>query len=304
MYLSSTTIDKYLVLFPEFSYNCFTKIMSHDVLLRQILGPFKEYRQARPKEGGETKIDEFNQLRTYPVDDISANEFGHEWAVKTVMLEEFDEEIREALCTRSKEEVTTRKGIRVSNEDGGYHSTPDFLQRLTVADDDDEEAKKGEMSSKFLPQFLRFVSMQLESFPSLKRTRPPMTTSWINRLGTNNSNGLHNHASAKLSGVFYFDEYEADVDSAAAQEPKPGDLLLRTASAAMRKNENMGEWCEYVIIRPQRGKLVLFEPKLLHGVVASHRERFSLAMNFGEKNVSFEDPNEAGKKVSVRPIEL
>jgi len=69
--------------------------MSHDVLLRQILGPFKEYRQARPKEGGETKIDEFNQLRTYPVDDISANEFGHEWAVKTVMLEEFDEEIRE-----------------------------------------------------------------------------------------------------------------------------------------------------------------------------------------------------------------
>ena len=111
--------------------------MSHDVLLRQILGPFKEYRQARPKEGGETKVDEFNQLRTYPVDDISANEFGHEWAVKTVMLEEFDEEIREALCTRSKEEVTTRKGIRVSNEDGGYHSTPDFLQRLTVADDDD-----------------------------------------------------------------------------------------------------------------------------------------------------------------------
>ena len=67
-----------------------------------------------------------------------------------------------------------------------------------------------------LPQFLRFVSMQLRSFPSLKRTRPPMTTSWINRLGTNNSNGLHNHASAKLSGVFYFGDYEADVDSIAA----------------------------------------------------------------------------------------
>ena len=73
----------------------------------------------------------------------------------------------------------------------------------------------------------------------------------------------------------------------------------------MRKNENMGEWCEYVIIRPQRGKLVLFEPKLLHGVVTLRTESdFKLAMNFGEKNVSFEDPNEGGKKVSVRPIEL
>jgi hypothetical protein len=111
---------------------------------------------------------------------------------------------------------------------------------------------------------------------------------------------------AKLSGVFYFDDYEADVDAEwrEAKEPKPGDLLLRTASAATRKNETVGDWCEYVIVRPQRGKLVLFEPNLLHGVVPSHRERFSLAMNFGEMDVCFEDPNEDGKKIKVLPIDL
>ena len=89
-----------------------------DVPLRQILGPFKEYRQARSKEN-ETTIDEDKGeivLRTFPVDDISANEFGYSWKVKTVkMAEELLDKTKEALRSRSKEEVTTRKGIRVSN---------------------------------------------------------------------------------------------------------------------------------------------------------------------------------------------
>ena len=78
-----------------------------------------------------------------------------------------------------------------------------------------------------------FSTKTRESFPSLK-TPPPITTSWINRLSVNNSNGLHNHADAKLSGVFYFEDYEADVDAEwrGAKEPRPGDLLLRTASSA------------------------------------------------------------------------
>jgi len=244
----------------------------------------------------------------FPVDDISANEFGYEWQIKTVKDEFYGTTSTSTstgvLRSLSEEEVTTRKGIRVSNKDGGYHSTPDFLQRLIDDEIDDDIAKKQEMAM-FFGRFLRFVRKHVESFPSLK-TPPPITTSWINRLSVNNSNGLHNHANAKLSGVFYFEDYEADVDAEwrGAKEPRPGDLLLRTASSAKRKNETVGEWCEYVIIRPQRGKLVLFEPNLLHGVVPSHRERFSLAMNFGEKNVSFEDPNEGGKKVTVRPISL
>ena len=241
----------------------------------------------------------------FPVDDISANEFGYEWKMKTVKDEFYGTTSKTGvLRSLSEEEVTTRKGIRVSNKDGGYHSTPDFLQRLIDDEIDDDIAKKQEMAM-FFGRFLRFVRKHVESFPSLK-TPPPITTSWINRLSVNNSNGLHNHANAKLSGVFYFEDYEADVDAEwrGAKEPRPGDLLLRTASSAKRKNETVGEWCEYVIIRPQRGKLVLFEPNLLHGVVPSHRERFSLAMNFGEKNVSFEDPNEGGKKVTVRPISL
>ena len=56
----------------------------------------------------------------------------------------------------------------------------------------------------------------------------------------NNSNGLHNHADAKLSGVFYFEDYEADVDAEwrGAKEPRPGDLLLRTASSAKLKERD------------------------------------------------------------------
>ena len=281
--------------------------MSDDILVKEILGPFKEYRKVQPKE--EETIDDGTgviKVLFFPVDDISANEFGYEWQIKTVKDEFYGttSTTTGVLRSLSEEEVTTRKGIRVSNKDGGYHSTPDFLQRLIDDEIDDDIAKKQEMAM-FFGRFLRFVRKHVESFPSLK-TPPPITTSWINRLSVNNSNGLHNHANAKLSGVFYFEDYEADVDAEwrGAKEPRPGDLLLRTASAAKRKNETVGEWCEYVIIRPQRGKLVLFEPNLLHGVVPSHRERFSLAMNFGEKNVSFEDPNEVGKKVTVRPISL
>ena len=280
--------------------------MSDDILLKQILGPFKEYRKVQPKE--EETIDDGTgviKVLFFPVDDISANEFGYEWKMKTVKDEFYGTTSKTGvLRSLSEEEVTTRKGIRVSNKDGGYHSTPDFLQRLIDDEIDDDIAKKQEMAM-FFGRFLRFLRKHVESFPSLK-TPPPITTSWINRLSVNNSNGLHNHADAKLSGVFYFEDYEADVDAEwrAAKEPRPGDLLLRTASSAKRKNETVGEWCEYVVIRPQRGKLVLFEPNLLHGVVPSHRERFSLAMNFGEKNVSFEDPNEGGKKVTVRPISL
>ena len=280
--------------------------MSDDILLKQILGPFKEYRKVQPKE--EETIDDGTgviKVLFFPVDDISANEFGYEWKMKTVKDEFYGTTSKTGvLRSLSEEEVTTRKGIRVSNKDGGYHSTPDFLQRLIDDEIDDDIAKKQEMAM-FFGRFLRFLRKHVESFPSLK-TPPPITTSWINRLSVNNSNGLHNHANAKLSGVFYFEDYEADVDAEwrGAKEPRPGDLLLRTASSAKRKNENVGEWCEYVIIRPQRGKLVLFEPNLLHGVVPSHRERFSLAMNFGEKNVSFEDPNKGGKKVTVRPISL
>ena len=281
--------------------------MSDDFLLKQILGPFKEYRKVQPKE--EETIDDGTgviKVLFFPVDDISANEFGYEWKIKTVKDEFYGttSTTTGVLRSLSEEEVTTRKGIRVSNKDGGYHSTPDFLQRLIDDEIDDDIAKKQKMAM-FFGRFLRFVRKHVESFPSLK-TPPPITTSWINRLSVNNSNGLHNHANAKLSGVFYFEDYEADVDAEwrGAKEPRPGDLLLRTASSAKRKNETVGEWCEYVIIRPQRGKLVLFEPNLLHGVVPSHRERFSLAMNFGEKNVSFEDPNEGGKKVTVRPISL
>ena len=283
--------------------------MSDDILVKEILGPFKEYRKVQPKE--EETIDDGTgviKVLFFPVDDISANEFGYEWQIKTVKDEFYGTTSTSTstgvLRSLSEEEVTTRKGIRVSNKDGGYHSTPDFLQRLIDDEIDDDIAKKQEMAM-FFGRFLRFLRKHVGSFPSLK-TPPPITTSWINRLSVNNSNGLHNHADAKLSGVFYFEDYEADVDAEwrGAKEPRPGDLLLRTASSAKRKNETVGEWCEYVVIRPQRGKLVLFEPNLLHGVVPSHRERFSLAMNFGEKNVSFEDPNEGGKKVTVRPISL
>ena len=283
--------------------------MSDDILVKEILGPFKEYRKVQPKE--EETIDDGTgviKVLFFPVDDISANEFGYECQIKTVKDEFYGTTSTSTstgvLRSLSEEEVTTRKGIRVSNKDGGYHSTPDFLQRLIDDEIDDDIAKKQEMAM-FFGRFLRFLRKHVESFPSLK-SPPPITTSWINRLSVNNSNGLHNHADAKLSGVFYFEDYEADVDAEwrGAKEPRPGDLLLRTASSAKRKNETVGEWCEYVVIRPQRGKLVLFEPNLLHGVIPSHRERFSLAMNFGEKNVSFEDPNEGGKKVTVRPISL
>ena len=53
--------------------------MSDDILVKEILGPFKEYRKVQPKE--EETIDDGTgviKVLFFPVDDISANEFGYE----------------------------------------------------------------------------------------------------------------------------------------------------------------------------------------------------------------------------------
>ena len=56
--------------------------MSDDILLKQILGPFKEYESAAKEE--ETIDDGTGVIKVlfFPVDDISANEFGYEWKMR------------------------------------------------------------------------------------------------------------------------------------------------------------------------------------------------------------------------------
>ena len=77
--------------------------MSDDILLKQILGPFKEYRKVQPKE--EETIDDGTgviKVLFFPVDDISANEFGYEWKMKTVKDEFMEQRQKQGFCAVSR----------------------------------------------------------------------------------------------------------------------------------------------------------------------------------------------------------
>jgi len=263
--------------------------------LKKLLGPFKQYISLPfdDNESMKSKQRKHILLGIQPPG-IDSNEFGKRFKLTMDDLTISDLCFRELKECAMKEIELKRKGIVVSNIDGGFHSTPDFLNRY-------EQHLTTKTRDELFRVLREAASERLSSDDHIK-----ITSSWINRLGKGNSNGLHNHANAKLSGVFYFDDDYFDEAVVDDGQPKPGDLILRVESSALRKNCTVGERTSFVHITPRKGLLVLFDSDLLHCVMPSNRgQRLSLAFNFAERNVSYEDPNDMGKAVvNVGAIDL
>jgi uncharacterized protein (TIGR02466 family) len=116
-----------------------------------------------------------------------------------------------------------------------------------------------------------------------------VSTSWINvceRAG--DGHGLHNHANAVWSGVYYASAGDRGDDDDDVDEP--GDLLLRVSAGGVDPMADTSTgYCTYTCIKPKRGRLVVFPSWVLHGVLASPggAPRVSFAFNTGETGVKF-----------------
>jgi hypothetical protein len=133
-----------------------------------------------------------------------------------------------------------------------------------------------------------------------------VTSSWVNVSRSGDTHGLHHHAGASWSGVYYVAAPEAvAVDFPVASGSKPstkkgrqkslaGRLALRACSGGAEPSvpETLKSgWCVWTSVTPKPGRLVLFPSRTLHGVLSfagtPKREeppRVSIAFNTGETN--------------------
>ena len=138
---------------------------------------------------------------------------------------------RPALRDVAAAEERESEGIVVSNR-GGFHSTPNLFARRR--DDAPELAH--------LERLVRGVVAETEGE---RRAEPPeVTTSWVNVSRAGDSHGLHTHAGARWSGVYYVSVPEAacrgaekdaeqGAEQGAEQAMLPADASLSGASCCV-----------------------------------------------------------------------
>ena len=137
--------------------------------------------------------------------------------------------------------------------------------------------------------------------------RATVTSSWVNVSRSGDTHGLHHHAGASWSGVYYVAVPEAvavdfPVASGSNRMPRngPGSIdkksggppraprVLRRRRTSVPETLKSG-WCVWTSVTPKPGRLVLFPSRTLHGVLSfagtPKREeppRVSVAFNTGE----------------------
>jgi hypothetical protein len=273
------------------------------------------------------------EVNRWDADELGSAPVVHTWDLTPAAADRLNRELLPAALR----EAATRKGLVVSNR-GGYHSTPDFLSRIGDGAEsrgaDEAEQNERNLSvpvpaARFLSELIRAVALETgkPGVPSVrgggrKRTRgapapagrnekasPPhatVTSSWVNVSRSGDTHGLHHHAGASWSGVYYVAAPEAvavDFPVASGSEPSTkkrrqkslaGRLALRACSGGAEPSvpETLKSgWCVWTSVTPKPGRLVLFPSRTLHGVLSfagtPKREeppRVSIAFNTGETN--------------------
>jgi uncharacterized protein (TIGR02466 family) len=155
-----------------------------------------------------------------------------------------------------------------------FYDTPEMWgkpQKLTTQnfEDDIVKDKNMEIISKVIDDNLKLFLNGLD-LPNRKYKM----TSWI----TSNSKGeyspVHNHLSADISGVYYYQTNEKD-----------GSIFFVTPTLAMT-NSMFTKFSDNIYVKPEEGKLLMFPGWLQHGVSTNTTDyaRSSLAFNiFFEK---------------------
>ena len=287
------------------------------------------------------------EVNRWDADELGSAPVVHTWDLTPAAADRLNRELLPAALR----EAATRKGLVVSNR-GGYHSTPDFLRRIGDGAEsrgaDEAEQNERNLSvpvpaARFLSELIRAVALEtgkpgvpsVRRDPGRKRTRgapapadrnekasPPhatVTSSWVNVSRAGDTHGLHHHAGASWSGVYYVaapeavavdfpvasgsgseepDAPEASTKKSAGkhrQKSLAGRLALRACSGGAEPRDVpetlKSGWCVWTSVTPKPGRLVLFPSRTLHGVLpfagTPKREeppRVSVAFNTGETN--------------------
>ena len=287
------------------------------------------------------------EVNRWDADELGSAPVVHTWDLTPAAADRLNRELLPAALR----EAATRKGLVVSNR-GGYHSTPDFLRRIGdgaesrgagKAEQNERNRSVPVPAARFLSELIRAVALEtgkpgvpsVRRDPGRKRTRgapapadrnekasPPhatVTSSWVNVSRAGDTHGLHHHAGASWSGVYYVaapeavavdfpvasgsgseepDAPEASTKKSAGkhrQKSLAGPLALRTCSGGAEPRDVpetlKSGWCVWTSVTPKPGRLVLFPSRTLHGVLpfagTPKREeppRVSVAFNTGETN--------------------
>jgi len=209
-------------------------------------------------------------VRRWDADELGRRAVVHTWDLTNAAAARLEPALRDVAAAEERES----EGIVVSNR-GGYHSTPNLFARRR--DDAPELAH--------LERLVRGVVAETEGE---RRAEPPeVTTSWVNVSRAGDSHGLHTHAGARWSGVYYVSVPEAacrgaekdaeqGAEQGAEQAMLPADaslsgrLVLRLCAGgadASREESAREGWCAWTAPAPRPGRLVLFPSWMLHGVM-------------------------------------
>lgn len=275
------------------------------------------------------------EVNRWDADELGSSPVVHTWDLTPAAADRLNRELLPAALR----EAATREGLVVSNR-GGYHSTPDFLSRLGAGAESppgDGEAEPSARNpsvpvpaARFLSELIRAVALETgkpgvpsgggrkrkapaeardENENEKKEASPPhatVTSSWVNVSRSGDTHGLHHHAGALWSGVYYVSAPEAvAVDGDSNPEPPnesernendstrlAGRLALRACSGgadpSAPETQKSG-WCVWTSVTPKPGRLVLFPSRTLHGVLSfagtpgrEEPPRVSVAFNTGE----------------------
>ena len=275
------------------------------------------------------------EVNRWDADELGRAPVVHTWDLTPAAADRLNRELLPAALR----EAATREGLVVSNR-GGYHSTPDFLSRLGGGAGEsrgigEKKAEQNERNpsvpvpaARFLSELIRAVALETGK-PGVtsaaggggreretpaptggrgENASPPhatVTSSWVNVSRAGDTHGLHHHAGASWSGVYYVSAPEAVAGDGASAAEAPterdeedrrlaGRLALRACSGgadpSASETRNSG-WCVWTCVTPKPGRLVLFPSRVLHGVLSfaerktPKREeppRVSVAFNTGE----------------------
>ena len=209
-------------------------------------------------------------IRTWDLTDAAAAKLNHPLAAAAVA-----------------EEFSGRRSVVVSNR-GGYHSNPDALERLGQ-DGCESAGHLLELVKGVLRENFCGANDWLVSSGPFNTQRTKVTSSWFNVARAGHSHGLHNHAGAVWSGVYYASVPDCD-GSATHEGTLAGHLIVRLCSGGLditAPEDSRSGWCVWHAIVPKEGRLVMFPGWMLHGVLAvagevDKKPRVSYAFNAGE----------------------
>jgi uncharacterized protein (TIGR02466 family) len=179
------------------------------------------------------------------------------------------DETNHVLADRFAREAREDLGIQQSNV-GGWHSVPN----LSTRDDpmlDDLMELFAESATVALGEFAKRVDT--EAWPDYELG----LQAWAMVMNNGDYTICHDHAESHLSGVYYVDAGDADLD----QHPNSGLLAFQDPRGSLQHIPGLELYPSTFTVRPETGLLVIFPGFLTHYVhpYAGARPRTSVSFN-------------------------